>query len=133
MRRIDFQWKPHTGQDVRRIDGPLPVGEQIECVWRTTKTDDPKYPFSASGSKNGDFACDAHPGNNATIKGEIFGVEAVGAAEGAVKSGSGQTSFHWAFTKKFAVKADTEYRVLITIGDVSSVGINCKLDSGTRS
>lgn len=133
MRRVEFEWKPHTGQEVKRVDGPLAVGEQVEFVWRTTREDDPIYPFSASGAKQGAFTVDALPGNNATLTGEIKGVEAQGAAEGAIKSGSGQTSFHWDFKKECAVKADTEYSVIVTISVDQSVGINGKLDSGTRS
>jgi hypothetical protein len=136
MRRIEFEWLPHTGQKVIAVPGPLPVGEQIEFFWHTTKEDDPDHPFSGPGSKNGNFFVDSLPGNNATLTGEFKGVEAQGAEEGAIRSGSGQTSFSWPFKKSgannYSLKPDSDYSVTVTISVVESAGINGKLNCGTR-
>jgi hypothetical protein len=131
MRRIKFDWQPHTGQKIIAVNG-LAVGEQVEFYWHTTREDDPKYPFSKSGAKNGNFFVDSLPGSNGTITGEIRGVVAQGAAGGAIKSGSGQTSFHWSFTKNFMMEPDKDYSVLVTISN-DAASINGKLNCGTRS
>lgn len=123
--RIEIPWQIGKGQIIKKTP-TLAMGDVVEFFWHTTSDTDPDLV-----KQNGNFACDSLPGNNCEFRGEIKGPGfPTGAEGGAIKTGSGQSSFSWAFKKDFAVQPDADYTVTITISQDGSPGLNGKLNAG---
>jgi hypothetical protein len=135
-RRIEIPFTPGAGQLIKQT-GHIAPGDVVEFFFRTCKTTD-NPPFNIDWVKNGNFFVDSLPGNNDTFTGEFKGPGfPTGAAGGAIKSGSGQSSFSFQFGKEgeykaFVLQPDTEYTVSLTVDYGANQGFNGKLNAGPK-